>query len=161
VVIRQWPAPIRVDQVLEVAQQPATHQHGGDLAAHESRRARHVQRQSTTPIALINGGLDRVRRLLTGRYSEVSVPADLPPVEVDAAAIERVIANLVHNALKYAPAHSHIRLAAVALPLSGDRTAPGRDANRSAQNGACAYPARPNRRAGHRTYHRPRFGPQS
>jgi two-component system sensor histidine kinase KdpD len=199
------------------------------------RRARRARRQATAPIALVNGGLDRVRGLLTGRYVEVSVPADLPPVEVDAAAIERVIANLVHNALKYAPAHSHIRLAArttrdslelrveddgpgissadrqrifeqfyrgpqaassgqpgnglglaiclsivsahggriwadappdggarftVALPLSADRAAPGRDPNHGAQNGACSYPARPNRRAGHRAYHRPPFGPQ-
>ena len=199
-------------------------------------RARHVQRQPTAPVALVNGGLDRVRGLLKGRHVEVDVQADLPLVEVDAPAIERVIANLVHNALKYAPARSHIRLAArtnrdylellveddgpgissvdrqhifeqfyrgqqaessgqsgsglglaislsivsahggriwadacpegggarftVALPLNANRAAPGGDSNRGAQNGACSYQARPNRRGSHGTYHRPPFGPQ-
>jgi two-component system, OmpR family, sensor histidine kinase KdpD len=75
-------------------------------------RARHLRRQATAPVALVHGGLDRVRGLLKGRYVEVNVPADLPLVEVDVPAIERVIANLVNNALKYAPGDSHIRLTA-------------------------------------------------
>jgi two-component system sensor histidine kinase KdpD len=52
--------------------------------------------------------------LLKGRSVEIDVPPGLPLVEVDSAAIERVIANLVHNALKYA-SNSHIRLSANAV----------------------------------------------
>ena len=198
-------------------------------------RTCHVHRQAIAPVALVNGGLDRVRGLLKGRYVEVNVPADLPLVEVDVPAIERVIANLVNNALKYAPGPTHIRIAAragpdclelrveddgpgisladrqhifeqsyrgrqaessgqpgnglglaiclsiisahggriwadappqggarftVVLPLSAEHAAQGRESNRGTQNGACSYPARPNRRATHRTYYRPPFGPQ-
>jgi two-component system sensor histidine kinase KdpD len=36
------------------------------------------------------------------------VPADLPPIEVDAGRIGRVLENLVGNALKYAPAETPI-----------------------------------------------------
>jgi two-component system sensor histidine kinase KdpD len=73
-------------------------------------RARHPQRVPTLPLALVAGGLDRVRGLLDGRRIDVHVPAELPMIEVDASAIERVIANLVQNALKYAPADSQIRI---------------------------------------------------
>jgi two-component system, OmpR family, sensor histidine kinase KdpD len=40
------------------------------------------------------------------------VSRDLPLMDVDAPAVERVIANLVHNAVKYATPGSHIRIAA-------------------------------------------------
>lgn len=73
------------------------------------------ERQRTSPAALIDGGLDRVRSYLKGRSVEIDVPPGLPLVEVNAPAIERVIANLVHNALKYAPPNSHIRLSANAV----------------------------------------------
>jgi two-component system, OmpR family, sensor histidine kinase KdpD len=43
-------------------------------------------------------------------------PADLPLVEIDAALLERVFANLIGNALKYAPDHSSVRLSARAQP---------------------------------------------
>jgi len=50
-------------------------------------RTCHVHRQAIAPVALVNGGLDRVRGLLKGRYVDVSVPADLPLVEVDVPAM--------------------------------------------------------------------------
>ena len=40
------------------------------------------------------------------------LPHDLPPIEVDAARIGRVLENLVGNALKYAPAETSVRIAA-------------------------------------------------
>jgi two-component system sensor histidine kinase KdpD len=59
--------------------------------------------------------MDRVRGLIGPRSVVVDVPADLPMVEVDASAIERVIANLLHNALKYAPSDSYIGLTGRAI----------------------------------------------
>jgi two-component system sensor histidine kinase KdpD len=41
---------------------------------------------------------------------EVDVPPDLPEVIADAGLLERVIANLVQNALRYAPAGSPVRI---------------------------------------------------
>jgi two-component system sensor histidine kinase KdpD len=45
-----------------------------------------------------------------GAHIDVDVPADLPEVVADAGLLERVIANLVQNALRYAPAGSPIRI---------------------------------------------------
>jgi two-component system sensor histidine kinase KdpD len=41
----------------------------------------------------------------------VAVPEDLPEVSADAGLLERVIANLVQNALRYAPEGTNVRLA--------------------------------------------------
>jgi two-component system sensor histidine kinase KdpD len=43
----------------------------------------------------------------TGRV-QLEVAPDAPPVEVDAAQVERALANLVENALRYSPAGSHV-----------------------------------------------------
>ncbi len=48
------------------------------------------------------GGLVRVRGLVGEHAVLVEIPADLPLVEVDAAQLEHVVANLVENAAKYA-----------------------------------------------------------
>jgi len=48
------------------------------------------------------------------RTVTVNVPRDLPPVMADPAIMERVIVNLVGNALRYAPAGSPLRLTASA-----------------------------------------------
>ena len=42
----------------------------------------------------------------------VDVPADLPDAFVDAALVERALANLVGNALKYSPAGLHVHVEA-------------------------------------------------
>jgi two-component system sensor histidine kinase KdpD len=42
------------------------------------------------------------------------VPADLPEVCVDAGLLERVVANLVQNSLRYAPSGSPVRVTAAA-----------------------------------------------
>jgi two-component system sensor histidine kinase KdpD len=46
-----------------------------------------------------------------GTAVEVDVPESLPEVMADAGLLERVIANLVQNALRYAPAGTKVRLA--------------------------------------------------
>jgi PAS domain S-box-containing protein len=61
---------------------------------------------------LVAGGLDRVRGLFDERCLTVDVPTELPPVVVDAAQLERVVANLLENAAKYAPAESAVRVLA-------------------------------------------------
>ena len=45
---------------------------------------------------------------------EVDVPADLPAVLADSGLLERVIANLVQNAVRYAPSEAPVRVAASA-----------------------------------------------
>ena len=49
------------------------------------------------------------------RTVTVNVPRDLPPVMADPAIMERIIVNLVGNALRYAPAGSPLRLTARSL----------------------------------------------
>ena len=45
-----------------------------------------------------------------GAPVEVDVPADLPNVSADAGLLERVVANLVQNALRYSPAGARVRI---------------------------------------------------
>ncbi len=46
-----------------------------------------------------------------GGTVEVDVPADLPEVQADAGLLERVVANIVQNALRYAPDGTRVRVA--------------------------------------------------
>jgi two-component system sensor histidine kinase KdpD len=43
-------------------------------------------------------------------HFDTDVPADLPTVCADAGLLERVVANLVQNALRYAPADTPVRI---------------------------------------------------
>jgi two-component system sensor histidine kinase KdpD len=54
----------------------------------------------------------------TGVPLDVDLPDDLPPVDTDPVLLERVVANLVSNALRYAPAGTRVRLTAGSV---GDR----------------------------------------
>lgn len=71
-----------------------------------------AERCLTAPIDLVSAGLDRVSSLLAGRDVAIHVAVDLPEVAVDAAAMARVISNLVENAAKYSPPGSRIDLSA-------------------------------------------------
>ncbi len=51
----------------------------------------------------------------TDHVIQIDVPADLPPVYVDAARIEVVLRNLIENAQKYTPPGGKIRVRAAAL----------------------------------------------
>jgi two-component system sensor histidine kinase KdpD len=56
---------------------------------------------------------DVVRRLASVTFRHpvaVDVPADLPPVLLDAVEIDEVLSNLVENAAKYSPLDSEIRI---------------------------------------------------
>lgn len=65
-----------------------------------------------SPAAILSGGIDRVRPSLSGRTVEIDIPADLPWVEVDAPAIEQVIAGLVQDAVVCTPENCRIKLSA-------------------------------------------------
>ncbi len=67
------------------------------------------------PVAVedvVSRALDHAAR---GAYVELDVPDTLPEVLADAGLLERVIANLVENALRYAPSGEPVRVAASSL----------------------------------------------
>ncbi len=67
--------------------------------------------------------------MLGGRKVAVDIPADLPLVQMDAVLIERVLANLLENAVKYAGADARIaidaRVADGALEVGVEDDGPG------------------------------------
>jgi two-component system sensor histidine kinase KdpD len=67
--------------------------------------------------------------ILGGRKVGVDIPADLPLVQMDAVLIERVLANLLENAAKYAGADARIaidaRVAGGALEVGVEDDGPG------------------------------------
>jgi K+-sensing histidine kinase KdpD len=67
-------------------------------------------REQVPPRLLVSGGIDRVRHMLEGREVLVSMPDELPAVEVGAERLEHVVANLVENAAKYSPAGTPIHV---------------------------------------------------
>lgn len=68
------------------------------------------ERLPTAPRRLVEDAIERIHGLLAGRQVTVDCPADLPEIEVDPAAIARVLANLLENAAKYSPPGSQIRV---------------------------------------------------
>ena len=63
---------------------------------------------------LVGSALARLDRSRKGRVVEVSIPADLPLVPVDAVLMEQVLVNLLDNAFKYTEPGSPIRISAAA-----------------------------------------------
>jgi two-component system sensor histidine kinase KdpD len=61
---------------------------------------------------LIDRSLGRLRPRLAGRPVMVTVPADLPPVRVDAVLFDQVLTNLLENAVKYAPSAAPVMVGA-------------------------------------------------
>jgi signal transduction histidine kinase len=88
-----------------------------DIARLENEEAAEQARSTVPPSAIVAGGLDRVRRKLVGREVAVKIPDDLPDIEVDAGRVERVLANLVDNAVKYSPAGTVVQV--VGRPVDG------------------------------------------
>ena len=64
--------------------------------------------QPTRPTELVAAGLDRVGRSLAWHVVQNDVSSELPTVLVDVHAIERVLANVIHNACKYSPPVSRV-----------------------------------------------------
>jgi two-component system sensor histidine kinase KdpD len=61
---------------------------------------------------VVGSTLQGLRPLTSGHKLQVRLPEQLPLLEFDAVLIERVLSNLVENALKYTPAGSAITLGA-------------------------------------------------
>ena len=61
---------------------------------------------------VVGASLARLEPALGGRPVHISLPADLPLVELDATSFEQVISNLIENALKYTPAGSPLEIGA-------------------------------------------------
>jgi signal transduction histidine kinase len=74
-------------------------------------------RSATQPEMLVAAGVDRVRGSLGDHPLEIDIEHDLPAVWVDSSQVERVIANLLDNAVKYSPPAEPIGLSA---HLAGD-----------------------------------------
>jgi two-component system sensor histidine kinase KdpD len=71
----------------------------------------------TSPAAVVQGALHRSRDLLRDRPVRLDLPPSLPLVRMDASQMERVLANLIQNALKFSPTGSVI---AVSARTTGD-----------------------------------------
>lgn len=87
-----------------------------DMARIESGNLR-LNLQWQTPEEVIGSALHASRMMLSGRDVQLLLAPDLPLVRYDAVAIERVLCNLVENAVKYTPAGT--RLAVMAETSEG------------------------------------------
>jgi two-component system sensor histidine kinase KdpD len=76
-----------------------------DLSRLEAGAARPEQRLTTVE-SLVERALSQIP--VPDRRIDVTVPADLPLVRVDAAQLERALANLIDNALKFSPPDSRV-----------------------------------------------------
>ena len=73
-----------------------------------------LRRDWQTVDDLAGAALARLDASLAGHVVEVSVPADLAPVYVDAALVVEVFVNLLENAAKYTPQGTHVWITAAA-----------------------------------------------
>ena len=76
------------------------------------RRSPAAEMELTPPAIIVDGAIHRVRGLLGNRRVRLDLPPDLPPVHVNVSRMERVLANLLHNAIKYTPDDTPIDVAA-------------------------------------------------
>lgn len=84
-----------------------------DLARIEAGKAP-LQVEAVPPLALLRRGTDRLR--MQAERAQVTLqldlPAELPPVYVDAFRVEQVLTNLIHNAIKFTPIGGEITVSA-------------------------------------------------
>jgi two-component system, OmpR family, sensor histidine kinase KdpD len=86
-----------------------------DLARLERGLAPSIRRAVLDPAPLIAAAVDLFRRTRTTHRLELHVDAALPNVDADADALDRVLKNLIGNALKYSPPGSCVRVRARAV----------------------------------------------
>jgi signal transduction histidine kinase len=84
----------------------------------------------THPASVVEGARQRIRGLFGERPLRVDVPSTVPSVRMDASQMERVLANLIHNAIKYSPEGTAIGISAritddAELELSVEDEGPG------------------------------------
>lgn len=88
-----------------------------------------LRRQPTTVGALVAGAVESLRSTLDDRDVALSLPDDLPPIEVDQLLIRQVLTNLLDNAHRFAPVGSVITVGARArgdqVAISVADTGPG------------------------------------
>ena len=84
-----------------------------DMARLESG-AVHLNRQWQPLEEVVGSSIAALRPALGSRPVSVSIPEDVPLVHIDAVLIERVLVNLLENAVKYTPAGTPIALGAAA-----------------------------------------------
>ena len=85
------------------------------LATHTSdgrNKADANRRRFTHPTAVVQGALHRIRGLFDGRPMRLDVSPCLLSIRMEASQMERVLANLIQNAVKYSPAGTTISVSA-------------------------------------------------
>jgi len=89
----------------------------------------HLRRDWQRIEDLIEAALARLDGRFGDRPVDVALPAELPPVNVDAALVTRVLVNLLDNAIKYTPPGTRITVSAgiegEAVRVVIDDTGPG------------------------------------
>ena len=75
----------------------------------------HINKEWHSFDEIIGSALSRLGPALGKRDVRTHLPADLPLLEVDASLIERVLVNLLDNALKYTPPAAGILIGAKAV----------------------------------------------
>ncbi len=84
-----------------------------DLMRFEAGEVR-LRRDWQTVDDLVGTALSRLEGRLGGRVIDVALPAELPPVYVDAPLVAQVLGNLLENAVKHTPPQTRIRITAEA-----------------------------------------------
>ncbi|MCZ8075406.1 MAG: ATP-binding protein, partial [Paucibacter sp.] len=67
---------------------------------------------------VVGTALQALQPALAGHALQLDIPAGLPLLNLDAALMERVLCNLIENALKYTPPDSRLRISAELAPAS-------------------------------------------
>jgi two-component system, OmpR family, sensor histidine kinase KdpD len=83
-----------------------------DLARLERGLAPPLRRARVDAGALVSDAVEVLRRARTTHRLEVDCAEPLPVLDADPDALDRVVKNLVSNAVKYSPAGSRVRVAA-------------------------------------------------
>jgi two-component system sensor histidine kinase KdpD len=71
-----------------------------------------VNLETTSPTSAIQGSIHRVRGLFGDRSLRLDLAPSLPSIRMDARQIERMLANLLENAIKYSPPGTTIGVSA-------------------------------------------------